>query len=424
MTPQPHTRREDGTGGEDAPVGGPRAGGEGSLVGGLHTGGGDAPVGGPLSGVRVVALAGMGPTPFASMLLADMGAEVVRVTRPPNRRARALGQTDGLRPEHDLANRGVGAVAADLKSAEGVEDVLRLAGAADVFIEGFRPGVAERLGLGPEVLLRRNPAIVYARLTGYGQTGPLAREAGHDINYVAQTGALYAMARAGEAPRPPINLLGDYAGGALVAAFGIVCAVLEARSSGRGQVVDAAMVDGVALLTAKIQGLRAAGRYSDDPGTNYLDSGAPFYDTYRCADGRYLAVGALEPDFYREFVARLGVGTADWPAQDDRDAWPRLRELIAAALARKSRDEWAEIYAGTDACVTPVLTFDEAADHPHNAGRGVFARVGDVLHPRPAPRFSRTPAREPQAPSADELDLRKLVHEWSTAARGLGDRSA
>jgi alpha-methylacyl-CoA racemase len=369
---------------------------------------------GPLTGVRVVALAGMGPTPFASMLLADMGATVVRVTRPPNRRGRALSQTDGIRPEHDLANRGVDSVAVDLKSPGGIEAVLRLVERAEVFIEGYRPGVAERLGLGPDFLARRNPALVYARLTGYGQSGPASHEAGHDINYVAQSGALHAMARAGEAPRPPINLLGDYAGGAMTAAFGIVCAVLEARSSGRGQVLDAAMVDGVALLTAKIQGLRAAGLYSDEPGTNDLDSGAPFYDTYRCADGRYLAVGALEPDFYREFVSRLGVVPDDWPEQGDRAQWPRLRELIGTALAQRTRDEWAAVYRGTDACVTPVLTFDEAAQHPHNAEREVYRRVDGVLHPRPAPRFSRTQPPGPATPSGDVLDIDDVLEAWST----------
>jgi alpha-methylacyl-CoA racemase len=371
---------------------------------------------GPLTGVRVVALAGMGPTPFASMLLADMGADVVRVTRPENRRGRALNQTAGLRPEHDLANRGVVSVAVDLKQPDGVASVLRIAERADVFLEGFRPGVAERLGLGPEELRRTNPAIVYARLTGYGQSGPAASDAGHDINYVAQSGALHAMARAGEAPRPPINLLGDYAGGAMAAAFGIVCAVLEARTSGTGQVLDAAMVDGVALLTAKIQGLRAGGLFSDDPGTNDLDSGAPFYDTYRCADGRFLAVGALEPDFYREFVARLGVDPSDWPAQGDRSQWTRLRDLIASALAARTRDEWAVIYRGTDACVSPVLTFEEAASHPHNVEREVYRRVDGVLHPRPAPRFSRTAPREPSTPSATLLDVEQVIESWSASS--------
>jgi alpha-methylacyl-CoA racemase len=379
---------------------------------------------GPLAGVRVVVLAGMGPVPFTGMLLADMGAQVVRVTRPPSRLARSLSQVDGLSEEHDVVNRGVDTVAIDLKDPGGVDLVLRLAAAADVFIEGYRPGVAERLGLGPDVVLQRNPAVVYARLTGYGQAGPLAREAGHDINYVAQSGALNAMARPGEAPRPPVNLLGDYAGGGMTAAFGIACALLEARASGRGQVIDAAMVDGVALLTAKLQGLRAAGLFSDQPGTNWIDSGAPFYDTYRCADGRYIAVGALEPDFYREFTARLGVDVTGWPDQDDRTAWPRLRELIASAIADRSQAEWAAIFAGTDACVTPVLTFEEAARHPHNAKRGVFDRVDGVLHPSPAPRFSRTPARRPATPASGPVDVHRLVESWCPQDRYPEEESA
>ncbi|MET8811672.1 CaiB/BaiF CoA-transferase family protein [Streptomyces sp. NPDC004549] len=372
---------------------------------------------GPLAGVRVVVLAGMGPVPFTGMLLADMGAHVVRVTRPANRSARALGQTDGLCPQHDLANRGVDAVAVDLKDPEGVETVLRLVEAADVFIEGYRPGVAERLGLGPDVVTARNPALVYARITGYGQSGPLSRTAGHDINYVAQSGALHAMARQGEAPRPPVNLLGDYAGGGTIAAYGIVCALLEARTSGRGQVLDAAMLDGVAVLTAKLQGLRAAGLYRDEPGTNFLDSGAPFYDTYRCADGRYLAVGALEPDFYREFTSRLGVDVTDWPDQNDRSGWPKLRELIASVIESRTRAEWADVYAGTDACVTPVLTFDEAAEDPHNAERRVFQRVGGVLHPTPAPRLSRTPGRDPVTPGGEPVDARDLIQSWQRQGR-------
>ncbi|WP_439678424.1 CaiB/BaiF CoA transferase family protein [Embleya sp. MST-111070] len=379
---------------------------------------------GPLAGVRVVALAGMGPVPFACMLLADMGAHVVRVIRPANRSARALSQTDGLREEHDLANRGVHTVVLDLKTPDGVESVLRLVEAAEVFVEGYRPGVAERCGLAPEIVLRRNPAVVYARLTGYGQSGPLSRTAGHDINYVAQSGALHAMARFGEAPRPPINLLGDYAGGGTLAAFGIVCAVLEARTSGRGQVLDAAMIDGVALLTAKLQGLRAAGLYDDVPGTNHLDSGAPFYDTYRCKDGGYLAVGALEPDFYREFISRLGVDVGDWPDQDDRSGWPRLRELIAASIAARTRAEWAGVYAGTDACVTPVLTFDEAAEDPHNAHRRIYRTVAGVLHPSPAPRLSRTPGRTPATPNSQPEDVRRLIESWHAEAVSAVDSAA
>lgn len=367
---------------------------------------------GPLAGVRVVVLAGMGPTPFASMLLADMGADVVRICRPPGRARQSETPADSMLPEHDIVNRGVDSVAIDLKDPAGIESVLALVGHAEVFIEGFRPGVAERLGLGPEPLLALRPNLVYARLTGYGQSGTLASEAGHDLNYVAQSGALSALGRHGEAPHAPINLLGDYAGGGAMAAFGIVCAVLESRTSGKGQVIDSAMADGVALLTSKIQGLRAASLFSDDPGTNFLDSGAPYYDCYRCADGNYLAVGAIEANFYREFISRLGVDTSGWPSQDDREGWPRLREVIGEAIEAKSRDEWAAVFAGSDACVTPVLNFEEAALHPHNAGRGMYTRVEGVLHPAPSPRFSRTPARTPQAPSKHPIEVSDLLSGW------------
>ncbi|MFF1919769.1 CaiB/BaiF CoA transferase family protein [Streptomyces sp. NPDC058221] len=367
---------------------------------------------GPLAGIRVVVLAGMGPTPYASMLLADMGAQVVRVARPAARPARALAQTQNMDPGHDIANRGVDTVEVDLKSDQGRAAVLDLVAQADVFVEGFRPGVTERLGLGPDELLRHRPSLVYARLTGYGQSGPLSQTAGHDINYVAQSGVLQALGREGGSPMPPINLLGDYAGGGTFAAFGIVCAVLEAKSSGNGQVIDAAMVDGVAALTARIQGLRASGMYSDEAGTNYLDGGAPFYDTYLCADGRYLAVGALEGDFYAEFLKHLGVDSDDWPGQQDRAQWPRLRGLIAGVIRTRSRDAWAETYYGTDACVTPVLDFDEAAVHPHNAYRGLYTELGDVLHPAPVPRFSRTPAREPDVPTGARTGVAELINAW------------
>ncbi|NEW26659.1 CaiB/BaiF CoA transferase family protein [Nocardia cyriacigeorgica] len=370
---------------------------------------------GPLAGIRVVVLAGMGPVPYVSMLLADMGADVVRVVRPAHRSARALSQTVGLAEEADVVNRGVGSVAVDLKDPDGRATVLRLADSADVFIEGYRPGVTERLGLGPDDVMGRNQRLIYVRLTGYGQSGPLAQQAGHDINYVAQSGALHALATAGGAPRPPINLLGDYAGGGAIGAFGIACALVEAARTGRGQVIDAAMVDGVAVLTAKLQGLRAAGLFSDEPGTNFLDSGAPFYDTYQCRDGRYLAVGALEPDFYREFISRLGVDTTDWPGQDDREQWPRLRELIAAAVAERTRDEWEQVYRGTDACVTPVLTFEEAAEDPHNRARGLYRRVGEVLQPAPAPRFGRTPARAPSVPPRGSIEAARVLARWEAA---------
>lgn len=367
---------------------------------------------GPLKGTKVLVLAGMGPVPYVSMLLADMGADVVRIVRPPNRSARALSQTVGLPEEADVVNRGVSSIAVDLKDPAGIRSVLEFASRADVFIEGYRPGVTERLGLGPEEVMAGNERLVYVRLTGYGQSGPRSQDAGHDINYVAQSGALHAMARAGDAPRPPINLLGDYAGGGTMCAFGIACALVSAARTGRGQVLDSAMVDGVATLTAKLQGLRAAGLFSDEPGTNFLDSGAPFYDTYRCADGRYIAVGALEPDFYREFVSRLGVDTAAWPGQDDRSQWPRLRDLIAEAISRRTRAEWAAIYDGTDGCVTPVLTFDEAAVDPHNVARGVYTTVGGVLHPAPTPRFSRTPARTPSQPPSGVQQVEDIENLW------------
>lgn len=368
---------------------------------------------GPLQGVRVVVLAGMGPVPFASMLLADLGADVVRVARPANRSARLLEQAAALPPELDLVNRGVRTVAVDLKSAEGIDQVLGLCDSADVFMEGFRPGVVERLGLGPDVLLARKPSLVVARLTGYGQDGPMARTAGHDINYVAQSGALHALGAVDSAPRAPVNILGDYAGGGAMAALGIVSAVLSARTTGRGQVVDAAMADGVAVLTAKIQGLRAAGLHSDEPGTNYLDGASPSYGTYRCADGRYLAVGCLEADFYALFVERLGVDVSDWPAQNDESQWPRLRQLIADAVAQRTMAQWAEVYEGLDACVTPVLTFDEAARHPHNVERAVFTEVGGALHPAPSPRFSLTPARTPSAPTGEVLAAADVLADWA-----------
>jgi alpha-methylacyl-CoA racemase len=353
----------------------------------------------------------MGPGPFASMLLSDMGADVVRVVRgglrDPNR------SLEGPPAHLDVVNRGTTSIAVDLKRPEGVTEVLALASQADVLIEGFRPGVTERLGLGPDVVQESNPRIVYARLTGYGQTGPLARVAGHDINYVAQSGVLSALARAGEAPRPPLNLLGDYAGGGAVAAFGIVAALYESAKSGLGQVLDASMVDGTALLSAKIQGLRAAGLFSDKAGTNTLDSGAPFYESYACSDGRYVAVGALEPVFYQEFVSRLGVDVTKWPDQQDRERWPRLRELIAATLGSRTRDEWAEIYAGTDACVSPVLSFEEAAADAHNHARILYQHTAGAMHPSPTPRMSRTAPRRPQAPEPVPVTSAAVMQRWS-----------
>lgn len=368
---------------------------------------------GPLKGMRVVVLAGMGPTPFASMLLSDMGADVIRVARPANRVRAAGTPADSMTAEQDIVNRGVQTVEIDLKDPQGIEQVLELAARAEVFIEGFRPGTAERLGLGPSVLHKFQPSIVYARLTGYGQSGPLSRTAGHDLNYVAQSGLLPALGRNGEAPRAPINLLGDYAGGGAMAAYGIVCAVMAARSSGQGQVIDAAMLDGVAVLTSKIQGLRAAGLHSDHAGTNFLDGGSPYYDTYECADGKFVALGAIEANFYAAFLEGLGTDTSAWPAQEDRSRWGELRELIGGVLRTKTRDEWADTYRDVDACVTAVLDFEEAAQDPHNQARGLYQTVSGVQHPAPAPRFSRTPARRPSAPSAEPLAAQNVIGRWA-----------
>lgn len=366
---------------------------------------------GPLNDVRVVSLAGMGPGPFAAMLLADLGAEVVRIQRP----GAAGGGENGDRAvpaNRDIVNRGVTTVEADLKADADLVLVKRLVRVADIFMEGFRPGVAERLGVGPDILAVENPRLIYARLTGYGQHGPLANSAGHDINYVAQSGVLGMLGRRGENPTPPVNLLGDYAGGGLVATIGIISALYERERSGSGQVIDAAMIDGVALLSAKLQGLRAAGQFSDQAGTNWIDTGAPFYDTYSCADGKFLAVGALEPRFYEAFVTGLGIDADALPAQDDVTGWPVLREEFSKAIALKTRDEWLEVFSDLDACVAPVYTFEEAAADPHNRARGLYTSVDGVLHPAPAPRFSRTPARSPGKPGVLEA-IEAVLLKWN-----------
>ncbi|MGU3498656.1 CaiB/BaiF CoA transferase family protein [Mycobacterium sp. C31M] len=367
---------------------------------------------GPLSGLKIVALAGLGPGPFACMLLADMGADVVRVVKPGD-----TGSRYSPPPEQDVVNRGTQFVVVDLKSAAGVEQVLRLAAQADVFIEGFRPGVIERMGVGPEVLHRANPGLVVARLTGYGQDGALMRKAGHDINYVAQSGVLHMLRPADGPPVPPLNLLGDYGGGA-VAALGIVAAVLQARMTGIGQVVDAAMIDSVAIFGAKLQGLRAAGLFGDVPGSSFLAGGAPHYRAYECADGRYLAVGALEPQFYAAFLDGLGVDVAGFPDRNEPAAWPDLSAAIAEVMVTRSRDEWLRIYDGTDACVSPVLTYDEVAADRHNEARGLYEDVEGVLHPAPAPRFDRTPSRRPQPSSRTPSDVEAIVKQWERHPRG------
>jgi alpha-methylacyl-CoA racemase len=341
---------------------------------------------GPLEGLRVIEIAGIGPGPFAAMMLADMGADVVRVDR-----AQKVSGGDPASPPIDLLGRGRRSVGIDLKHPEGAGVVLRLAEQADALIEGFRPGVMERLGIGPEECMARNPRLVYGRMTGWGQEGPYADAAGHDINYIALAGALDPVGRAGERPVPALNLIGDFGGGGMFMAYGVVCALLEAGRSGRGQVVDAAMVDGAAVLTTFIHSLRAIGIWTDERGTNLLDTGAPFYDVYETADHRYISVGSIEPQFYAELLRLSGLEGEELPGQMDRSQWPALKERVADVFRTKTRDEWCSLMDGTDVCFAPVLTMGEAPAHPHNRQRETFVEVAGVPQPAPAPRFSRTP---------------------------------
>jgi alpha-methylacyl-CoA racemase len=362
---------------------------------------------GPLTGLRILEFEAIGPAPFCGMLLADMGADVLLVDRPEDPRL-------GFDRERwsDAMLRGRRSVTLDLKNAEGVAAAQALAARADAVIEGFRPGVMERLGLGPEALLARNPRLVYGRMTGWGQDGPLSRRAGHDIDYIALSGALHAIGHAGGAPVPPLNLVGDFGGGGMLLGFGVVCAMLEARRSGRGQVVDAAMVEGASLLTTMFWGMRAAGQWSDARGENVLDTGAPWYDTYATRDGCYVAVGAIEPKFYDELLRRLGLADEPLPAQHDRSGWPVLRARFAAAFAARTRDEWMREFADSDACVAPVLAFGEADAHPHAVARGSYATVGGVTQPAPAPRFSRTPGAIGGPPPERGSGGRAALADW------------
>ena len=341
---------------------------------------------GPLAGVKIVELASIGPIPFCGMVLSDMGCDVVRVDKLAD-----AALADPSRAPGAVLDRGRRSIALDLKSAEGREIVLRLVDGADVLIEGYRPGVAERLGVGPAECHARNPRLIYGRMTGWGREGPLADRAGHDIDYIALAGALSAFGRAGGPPTPPINVLGDFGGGGLLLAYGVACALVEASRSGRGQVVDAAMVDGTAMLLAPFYAARQIGFWSDDRGTNMLDTGAPFYDTYECSDGGYVAVGAIEPQFYAELLATLELDSGALPDRDDRTQWDALRAVFAKLFRTHTRDEWAEVFAGKDACVAPILTLAEAPEHPHNVARRTFLEVDGVRHPAPAPRFDRTP---------------------------------
>jgi alpha-methylacyl-CoA racemase len=350
---------------------------------------------GPLTGLKIIEMVGLGPGPFAAMMLSDMGAEVIRVEAKS-------GHAPVLYPEprFDVTARGRRSIAVDLKAPGGSELVLRLIEHADALIEGFRPGVMERLGLGPDVCLNRNPRLVFGRMTGWGQTGPLAKAAGHDLNYIALTGALNAIGRRGEAPPVPLNLIGDYGGGGMLLAFGLVCALLEGKTSNRGQIVDAAMTDGTALLTTLVMGLKAAGLWKNERASNFLDGGAHFYDCYLCADGKAVALGALEPHFFRHFCEKVGLEGVDLGEHMSHEQWVEMKPRIAALFRTKSRDEWCALLEGSDCCFAPVLNWDEAPEHPHNKARDTYVEIDGVIKPAPAPRFSRTPGRVQRPPAS------------------------
>lgn len=363
---------------------------------------------GPLSGVKIIEVAGIGPGPFCAMMLADMGADVIRVDRA----AQARGG-DPATPPADVLNRGRRSIALDLKSPEGVAVLLDMVGRADALIEGFRPGVAERLGFGPDVCLERNPALVFGRMTGWGQEGPYAHTAGHDINYIALAGVLAHLGRAGEQPTPPINLVGDFGGGGMLLAFGIVCGLVSAKGTGTGQVVDAAMVDGAAVLMTMIWSFQHMGIWDQEArGTNMLDTGAPFYDTYECSDGGYVSIGSIEPQFYAELLSLTGLDGEELPWQMDRAQWGPLKERFASVFRTKSRDEWCEVMEGSDVCFAPVLTMDEATRHPHNVERQTFVDVAGLTQPAPAPRFSGTPGGISRPPAHPGQHTDEVLAEW------------
>ena len=374
---------------------------------------------GPLQGLRVIELAGIGPCPMCAMLLAELGADVVRVDRLTD-----SGLGIGMAPEFHLLNRSRPSIAVDLKQPDGVETVLRLVESADALIEGFRPGVAERLGLGPAACAVRNPRLVYGRVTGWGQEGPLAKSAGHDLNYIALTGALDAIGRRGAPPTPPLNLVGDFGGGALYLALGVVAALHEARESGKGQTVDAAMIDGATSLMTSAYALWAAG-ISDAPrGENILDSGAHYYDVYETSDGLYVSVAPVEPKFYAELLRRIGLDAGDAPHSADRSDWPESKARLAALFRTRTRDEWGAILEGTDACFAPVLGMDEAHRHPHNAERGTFVERDGIVQPNAAPRFSRTPGGIRCSPPPSGSGTRSVLADWGFGAEEIDDLSA
>jgi alpha-methylacyl-CoA racemase len=356
---------------------------------------------GPLSGLKIVEFAGIGPGPFCGMLLSDLGADVVRIDR----------KGSGRGSKFDVTSRGRRSVALDLKTPQAVEACLKLLERADAVFEGFRPGVMERLGLGPEVALRRNPKLVYGRMTGWGQTGPLSQAAGHDINYIALTGALAAIGTS-EKPVPPLNLVGDFGGGALYLAFGLLAGVIHARATGEGQVVDCAMTDGSASLMAMFYGMTASGMWRAGRSANLLDGGAQFYDVYQCKDDKWIALGSIEPQFYALLLEKTGINDPQFTAQMNRDDWPELKRKLATVVRTRTRDEWEEIMGGSDVCFAPVLGIDEAPSHPHNAARQTFVTVEGVVQPAPAPRFSASPSGPPAPPPAIGAHNREALADW------------
>ncbi|MBB3890050.1 alpha-methylacyl-CoA racemase [Phenylobacterium haematophilum] len=362
---------------------------------------------GPLSGLKVIEFAGIGPGPFCGMLLSDLGADVVRIDR----------KGQGRSSPADITSRGRRSIGLDLKNPAAIETCLKLMEGADAVFEGFRPGVMERLGLGPEVALKRNPKLVYGRMTGWGQTGPYANAAGHDMNYIAITGALHAIGT-GDKPIPPLNLVGDFGGGALYLAFGLLAGVLNARATGEGQVIDCAMSDGAASLMAMFYGFKASGMWKDERRANLLDGGAHFYDTYQCADGKWISIGSIEPQFYALLLEKTGINDPAFAAQMDRGAWNDLRDKLAHVIAQKTQAEWCEIMDATDVCFAPVLDLDAAPKHPHNVARQTFVELGGVVQPAPAPRFSATPGEIQGPPPAIGAHDREALSDWgfSTAA--------
>jgi len=369
---------------------------------------------GALSGYRVIELAGIGPAPMCAMMLSDMGAEVLRIDRTAN-----AGLGIAMETKYNLLNRGRRSVAFDLKRPEAAEALLRLVERADALIEGFRPGVMERLGIGPDQCLAHNPRLVYGRMTGWGQEGPLAHAAGHDINYIALAGALHSIGRTGETPVPPLNLVGDFGGGALYLALGIVTGLLEAQKSGKGQVVDTAMVDGVASLMTAIYGMRGAGVFTDNRGENMLDTGAHFYDAYETSDGKYICIGSIEAKFYEELLRLSGLKGEELPRQLDRKSWPAMKERIAKLFRTKTRDEWCRIMEGSDVCFAPVLSMEEAPRHPHNRQRATFVEENGVIQPAPAPRFSRTPSAIQRPPARPGEHTEEALRDWGFSASDL-----